>query len=703
MAGLGIGLGLGLGGGGGGAALTASANSFLASASQGALIASLSNPFGGATTYAAIGAVPGQLAIAGDGTVTKGASAAVVGNSYSLKIRATSADAKREAAETFVFAAAATPTPTPTTPPQGNVGTGLAATSFPVPPATYHYHPTTSVVTQASSAVTGISDLRGKAPLSSTNGPVLATDALGRRYLRWSGSTSQFLQNIADLTGQDPHNMTVFAVVRNFQLGSSYRSAILSVGTNGNSPASHAFAQLGFSATGSSAARTAPFLSGMANTIGTQAPASRNKLIAAAGLQVVGISTATADGVGGSATSVTVRHYCMDQVEALTASIARQTGKVGIDVGRRASGNPGTSTADAFNGDLYELVGWTEGQFNVGNYAAASDAIRDALMSNWGLMGYTKSVVLEGDSRTEQQAGDNFASMLTDPGGPYALPASVRVVNAGVGGTGLIRAAGDGASPMGVMAPGSMLGGGNDIVVDFQSFNDVYGASGSLWPSHLSATYSDSRAQEIYNTTALDGTFTAWIYGVSGIEVTAVSSGYIAVGQVITGPGIPAGTVIASFVSGTEGGPGRYTVTSPSSLSITSVGAAAGMTGVMPTQVRTTAAWLNRGFKVIKAVETANASPGQSAFTLLRGLIRNNLANDVLAGGAQTYAGKLRIADLPAITIGGQAVFGANAVLPGTYYSDATVHFTSAGRAALLSGGDTPANGLKAAIEALMA
>lgn len=88
----------------GGASLKAARSTFLASSAQGALVSPLSQPFGPGTTYQTVGAVPGQLALS-NGTIVRGAGAAASGTQYALKVRASSADGKREAAETLVFMA----------------------------------------------------------------------------------------------------------------------------------------------------------------------------------------------------------------------------------------------------------------------------------------------------------------------------------------------------------------------------------------------------------------------------------------------------------------------------------------------------------------------------------------------------------------------------------------------------------------------
>lgn len=98
-----------VGGGNSGSSLSSDRKSYLSTVSQGALIASLSKPFGTGTTYATVGTVPGQLVLS-NGTIIAGAAASALGTTYPLKVRATSADGKRETAETLLFTAASVAT-----------------------------------------------------------------------------------------------------------------------------------------------------------------------------------------------------------------------------------------------------------------------------------------------------------------------------------------------------------------------------------------------------------------------------------------------------------------------------------------------------------------------------------------------------------------------------------------------------------------
>lgn len=90
---------------GSGASLKADKATFPTSAAQGALIASLSSPFGGGETFTVIGTLPGQLALSG-ATILKGATAAVAGFGYTGIIRAAKGGRAIEEPLTFTAAGA---------------------------------------------------------------------------------------------------------------------------------------------------------------------------------------------------------------------------------------------------------------------------------------------------------------------------------------------------------------------------------------------------------------------------------------------------------------------------------------------------------------------------------------------------------------------------------------------------------------------
>lgn len=81
--------------------LRADRTTFAPGLGEGAMIASLTRPFGPATRFTGVD-VPPELALANT-AVTMGASAAAEYTSYAIKVRATSADGRREQTETLVF------------------------------------------------------------------------------------------------------------------------------------------------------------------------------------------------------------------------------------------------------------------------------------------------------------------------------------------------------------------------------------------------------------------------------------------------------------------------------------------------------------------------------------------------------------------------------------------------------------------------
>ena len=128
--------------------------------------------------------------------------------------------------------------------------------------------------------------------------------------------------------------------------------------------------------------------------------------------------------------------------------------------------------------------------------------------------------------------------------------------------------------PVSIMVEGDFLdliAGGSDAVYGSSCYASY--ADGSLWigsaPTGFSATGS------------IGATFTATGTGTS-LAVTSVT-GYISVGDTISGTGVPAGTTIVAQVSGTTGGAGTYTTsvaTTASAAIVTSFGIVLDVTAV---------------------------------------------------------------------------------------------------------------------------
>lgn len=104
--------------------LTVTRANYLTSIAEGALIGTLSAPFGAGTTYAIVGAAPGQLALASGGRIVAGIASPAADTDYAIKIRASSPGGGREIAETFVFRATLDTTAPPPTPSLTNTASG---------------------------------------------------------------------------------------------------------------------------------------------------------------------------------------------------------------------------------------------------------------------------------------------------------------------------------------------------------------------------------------------------------------------------------------------------------------------------------------------------------------------------------------------------------------------------------------------------
>lgn len=98
----------------------ASTSAFLTTLAAGQTVAELSRPFGAGTVLSVVGATPPQLAFS-SGRITRGAGAAVSGQTYSIRIRAESADGKRAIERTLDFTAIA-PIVISGSPPDATVG-----------------------------------------------------------------------------------------------------------------------------------------------------------------------------------------------------------------------------------------------------------------------------------------------------------------------------------------------------------------------------------------------------------------------------------------------------------------------------------------------------------------------------------------------------------------------------------------------------
>lgn len=111
--------------------------------------------------------------------------------------------------------------------------------------------------------------------------------------------------------------------------------------------------------------------------------------------------------------------------------------------------------------------------------------------------------------------------------------------------------------------------------VNLSSCNNTYAACINAYFNPANCTFISSNVTgtgvvSATQATALaDGVFTGSISGTT-LTVTAVSSGQVALGQVLTGTGITTGTTVTANGTG-NGGPGTYTVSATQTVSSTSI------------------------------------------------------------------------------------------------------------------------------------
>lgn len=574
--------------------------------------------------------------------------------------------------------------------------------------------------------VLSMTDNKNYAPLTSAPSgafqpPRLMTDALGRKFLRFSFAGTDtsttggtFMQNLADALNLDSHNMTWLFTgrVHNFKGGT-----VLSLGINGQTgaqtPAGSTLPQLG--AVGCA---ISPVISVDANYICCQRdfaargfpapgspvvapPTNANRLIAGTQMQVFGSSTSTTDGLGGTTTTVATRLFHNEQTADFAGtpytsnSITRYKGVQGFEVGRWSK----TLTQSYSLFDLYELSGWLNDELAAGTTGATrtntvttnAQAARNAMLTNFAIPTITDSVVLVADSRGEfgSITGTNVGMLLTDPGSVNALPATTRFIsNAWGGGTHETHWANMLNSPYSIYSQG-MLGGGHDKAIIYFGVND----NGTSWPNVKTSIDTLARAVEAYNGTTLDVSFTGFMSGTT-LTLTTASTDLQGIVQtpsttvwfapVVSG-GVATGTVITSSASSTS-------FSLNISNSIGSSGSPVTFSIIHGNAYKMASLLLGRGWKVVSLAQIYNAAGTYGTMeTAFRDDIINHLQTDL--GNPANH----RVVDLASITVGGKFILGTDAALAAsTYYSDG-LHPLLAGATAEVSGADTPANGLRAA------
>lgn len=125
--------------------------------------------------------------------------------------------------------------------------------------------------------------------------------------------------------------------------------------------------------------------------------------------------------------------------------------------------------------------------------------------------------------------------------------------------------------------------------------------------------------------------------------------------------------------------------------------------GIVALLNTTTTGYLQRGWEVRQAINIATANGvkqpiNESVRTMLRA---GQFLTDTLTGAGQTYDGKLKLIELPGISVGGDIIFDTAAdAANDTYYFTDQLHPTVFGTGIMALGGDTPSKGYVSAIAA---
>jgi len=543
------------------------------------------------------------------------------------------------------------------------------------------YSTSTAMIADGTKVVTAISDVNGNPALTATlaTAPLLHIDGYGRKWLRFTytnvGSNIGSFMTNTTLAGLDNCNVTWAAVAR-FHGGHASQGTIVAHNPGGTF---HTVASVGnpqYAMSSATNGTSAPYPIGFGAFTPTAASAAiRSRMILGAQPQVVTISHTDNSGLGvGTTPSVTAR-LCVNEQSYTPAAVAQT--KSGSDIGY-ALGTSSATGAASLCFDVAELVGWTTGQMGTpSTQAARVDQAQALMVANWAIPAVVDSYVLAGDSRYDYnyQSGSRPALLLTEPGGSYSLPASSRVVDVSVAGgisnDASIRLS---SAPAGILASPVLTG--KNVIVTAWGHNDLLG----VWPYTVTAASTTARADEVFNG-ACSGTFTATITG-SIFAPQLTVSGYTSAGgfglkpgMVVTGSGIPPGTRITGFVSGTNGSDGVYTLNTYAAVS--SVAA----TATFPTFIQLINRFQTAGFSVLGATSPEGSAAATNA---LFSHYLNDVATAMAADGFTFTPSKYTTLDVRALTVAGTFPLGVNFAAGNGYILQDVTHMNDAGRGLLV-------------------
>lgn len=301
---------------------------------------------------------------------------------------------------------------------------GTAPTAFALAP-TVAYHPNSQTASLSSGRVTSCPDRMGVAALAATLGPYELTDALGRKFWRFTGAEFATIANT--LTGLSARALGVFMVVRmhKHKGAVNFFSPRYSAYTDDTTNTAYSG---GSSLRGVVLSSSAPFLYGAGISSLTDA-VNGYKMLPGTQMAVVGIASRTTANGG-------QRVYCNNDVASIAQSGVTSAACVGgVIAGVPAASNAVTASGNWF--DLYEFGLWSASLTN-----AQADAIAAAMVANYAIPAITSQLVLDGDSITDgipttlatiPTSADNIGMQLTAPGAAL-VDLSRRVINIGASG-----------------------------------------------------------------------------------------------------------------------------------------------------------------------------------------------------------------------------------------------------------------------------
>lgn len=264
-----------------------------------------------------------------------------------------------------------------------------------------------------------------------TIGPVQMTDALGRKFWRFTGSSALIIANA--LNALNMRQMMVFAVWRVAKVTRGTDFALLSLRYSAYTDDTTNTAQTnGYILRGNAATSTSEAARLKSGTVDSYANGIGGHFIPGAQIHVAGFNSRTTANGGG-------RFYINERTNDVAQTSLTATNGTGMIIGGKATtSNAVTGTTDNCY-DLYELAIWK------GTYTnAQSDTASAEMVANWGIQAITGQIIMTGDSITEcidtsstvVIPQDGIAHKLAAPGAGY-IPANFRVINIGIAGSAL--------------------------------------------------------------------------------------------------------------------------------------------------------------------------------------------------------------------------------------------------------------------------